>query len=249
MIKMWRSDRIIREFIWKGVRKKTGVVLVVRCRMTAPAYQVVSLGPACNVKYQIDYYTKRCQETHLFDWQMVDLATICQVLRSDPASLFRREALEIYGNNATRAHVRVTTLPEFKSIHDVRWPWTEADLTEYVEKQVRRARRLVALIHSGTPIYFVHFAQPGAAAIAEFEEAVRALNPSCPYWVFCVGEATGIVGERVANIHLERVARVPAGMTSWSTPELNWLRLFVCIFKMAQGSSLEEALGAVNVTR
>jgi hypothetical protein len=213
--------------------------------MTAPAYQVVSLGPACNVKYQIDHYTKRRQETHLFDWQMVDLATICQVLRSDPTALFRRDALEIYGNNATRSHVRITSLPEFKSIHDVRWPWTEADLAEYVEKQVRRARRLVDLIRSGTPIYFVHFAQ---ASVAEFEAAVRALNPACPYWVFCVGAATGIVSERVANIHLERVARVPA-MTPWSTPELNWVRLFVCIFKMAQGSSLEEALIAVNVTR
>jgi len=202
------------------------------------------------VKYQIDHYTKRRQETHLFDWQMVDLPTICQILRADdPATLFRRDALEIYGNNATRSHVQVTTLPFFKSIHDVRWPWTEADLAEYVEKQVRRARRLVDLVRSGTPIYFVHFEQPGLAAIAEFEATVRTLNPTCPYWVFCVGAATGVVGERVAEIHLERVARVPTGMTSWSTPELNWLRLFVCIFKMAQGTSLEEALTAVNVTR
>lgn len=214
------------------------------------AYQVVSLGPACNVKYQIDYYTKRRQETHLFDWQMVDLPTICQILKADdPATLFRRDALEIYGNNATRSHIQVTSLPEFKSIHDVRWPWTEVDLAEYVEKQIRRARRLVDLIRSGTPIYFVHFAQPGVSAIAEFEVTVRALNPACPYWVFCVGAATGVVGERVAEIHLERVARIPAGMTSWSTPELNWLRLFVCISKMAQGASLEEALTAVNVTR
>jgi hypothetical protein len=217
--------------------------------MAAPAYQVVSLGPACNVKYQIDHFTKRRQETHLFDWQMVDLTTICQVLRSDPTAVFRRKALEIYGNNATRTHVQVTGLSEFKSIHDVPWPWTEANLAEYVEKQVRRARRLVDLIRSGTPIYFVHFAQPDIGDIAEFEAAVRALNPACPYWVFCVGAASGVVSERVANIHLERVVRVPAGMASWSTPELNWTRLFVCIFKMAQGSSLEEALGAVNVTR
>jgi hypothetical protein len=210
-------------------------------------YQVVSLGPACNVKYQIDHYTKRRQETHLFDWQMIDLATICKILTTeDPDMLFRRDALEIYGNNATRTHIQITGLPEFKSIHDVRYPWTEADLAEYVEKQRRRARRLHELIRSGTPIYFVHFAQPGASATAEFDAAVRAVNPDCPFWMFCVGEATGIVGERVANIHLERVARIPAGMVSWSTPELCWMRLFVCIFKMVQGASLEEA---VNVTR
>jgi hypothetical protein len=231
-----------------GVRKKALAVLDAGDRMTAPAYQVVSLGPACNVKYQIDHYTRRRQETHLFDWQMVDLPTICQILRTaDPATLFRRDALEIYGNNATRTHVQVTSLPEFKSIHDVRWPWTEADLAEYVEKQVRRTRRLVDLIRSGMPIYFVHFAQPGVTAIAEFEATVRSLNPACPFWVFCVGDATGLVTERAVNVHLERVATVPRTMVSWSTPELNWARLFVCIFKMEQGSSLEEAVTATGL--
>jgi hypothetical protein len=210
-------------------------------------YQIVSIGPACCVKYQIDHYTQRRQETYLFDWQMVDLPTVSQILAEpDPSRLFRRDALEIYGNNATQTHIRVTTLPKFKSIHDVVYPWTEASLSEYVEKQQRRLRRLRALIQAGTPIYFVHYGQPSLSTITEFEAAIRTVNPTCLYWIFCVGGRTGILSDRVAEIHLERVLDVPTTMPAWSKPELNWERLFLCIFKMDQGSSLAEAFHAVT---
>jgi hypothetical protein len=217
--------------------------------MTTPPfpYQIVSIGPACNVKYQIDHYTKRTQETHLFDWQMTDLATVCQILTdAEPTRFFHRDALEIYGNNATRTHIRVTSLPDFRSIHDVVYPYTEAHLAEYLEKQQRRALRLLALIRSTTPVYFVLCGQPGVAAIAEFEAAVRTVNPACQYHVLCIGANTGVLGPRVAELHLERVARVPPSMPSWTTPELCWPRVFACIYRLHQGADLAEAVATVR---
>ncbi len=210
--------------------------------MTARPYKIISIGASCATKYHIDIFTKKTQETYLFDWQVVDIKTVIQILEDPtPAHFFDKDSLEVYGNSEKNAYIKVSSLNSFRSIHDVPYPYSEKNLDDYVEKQQRRVLRFLCLFQSVTPVFLIYNGYTDIDTANRLIQVLRELNPVCSYYAFFIKDRTEVLSERFAYIRLPELLEVP-NRPAWTKSHLDWNWLFERIDMIHSGTSLEEAL-------
>jgi len=125
--------------------------------------KVISLGHACQVKFNIDRLFKE-QETHFFDWLITDFKSVLYLLNSINNEnffnklTFTEEAIFMPGKSWDERYHKIECV-EFKmiSIHDFpsNIPYLDY-IEEFKQKYNRRIDRLKNFINSGENIHMIH---------------------------------------------------------------------------------------------
>jgi len=190
----------------------------------------ISLGSACNVKYQIDKHTNNSQPTHFFDWLMTSFETVNQLISAtsiapylDPATfkVESRTSVTRPRRIITRSTITLSALHSCVSIHDIVGNYDKAAIDAFVEKYTRRYVRLLEEIRSGHKIVFIYNGAVTEEQAQEFVKNVLHIHPSCPFTLVIVGSDTAPLQNRVLRLKLS-AKPLPSGAQVWHDEERNW---------------------------
>jgi hypothetical protein len=120
----------------------------------------ISLGEACDVKYQILNKFKEfnnIKETYFFDWIISDFKTVLDVLNQTFLESFKKENLNIDNSNNKyqNAVVKINNYSTFVSLHDVPKNYNNTHVDNFIDKYTRRYNRLIDLIKKNNKIFFI----------------------------------------------------------------------------------------------
>ena len=190
----------------------------------------ISLGSACNVKYQIDKYTDKSQPTNFFDWLTTSFDTVNQVISAtsiapylNPSTFKVESRTTSVGPHKiiTRHTVTLTAFHDCVSIHDIVGRCDKAAINAFVEKYTRRHERLLEEIRSGRKIVFIYNGAVTEEQAREFVRNVVRIHPSCPFTLVIVGSETGPLQDRVIRLKLS-LKTPPKGEPVWHDEGKNW---------------------------
>lgn len=190
----------------------------------------ISLGSACNVKYQIDKYTNKSQPTHFFDWLMTSFESVNQLMSATSIAPYLDPAtFKVESKNTITRHRRLTihntitfgALHSCVSIHDIVGKCDKAAINAFVEKYTRRYERLLEEIRSGRKIVFIYNGAVTEEQAQEFVRNVLRIHPSCPFTLVIVGSETGPLQDRVIRLKLSSKIP-PSGAPAWHDEDKNW---------------------------
>lgn len=186
----------------------------------------ISLGGSCNVKFQIDKYTKRSQPTHFFDWLMTSFESVNQLMSTTSIASFLDPAtFKVEGHVKNKNHMRYTvTMSAFHScvsIHDINGKYDKTTINEFVEKYTRRYERLMEEIRSGRKIMFIYDGEVSVDQAQEFVKNVLRINPSCPFTLVILGSQTESLQNHVLRLKLSEKTP-PKSAQVWHDEGRNW---------------------------
>ncbi len=138
----------------------------------------ISLGNACNVKYQIDTCIGK-KETLFFDWLMTDIPSIIRILKhyNNIHDIMREETLDI-----TEKWVDIKGLSWCRFIHDIMGTPSTKEIREFIDKYKRRLDRIIDYIKADVPIVFIRYGDRADEIICnELKELLMTINPHVKY--------------------------------------------------------------------
>jgi hypothetical protein len=150
-----------------------------------PSVEWISLGNACNVKYQIDRHLAskgQSRETLFFDWLLSDMNSVCELLSGETDPI-RADALAINEKPRRFEHSCVTfkALTYCESLHDLPAEYTASDVEEFIRKYKRRLERIKEIVRSENPIVFIRYGAVTTEERERFKTVICALNGRCNY--------------------------------------------------------------------
>lgn len=182
----------------------------------------MSLGGACNVKYQIDQHTRHSQPTLFFDWLMTSFETVIEVMsethienKLHPGTVVKTG---VHHRNAT---VAISSLHDCVSIHDLPVEYSSENVRAFLDTYIRRHNRLMEIIKDRRPIYFVRYAHVTPEDASRFVAAIKRINPSCRFVLIVIGDVTTALQNNVMYVHLTARDPLPTDVV-WCTPHLAW---------------------------
>lgn len=180
---------------------------------------IISIGDACNVKHHIDTYVT--QPTHFFDWLMVDLPSVIQLISTkDIATVLRRENL-LVESIPNRTQVTMKALDNCVSIHDVPVEYTGAHIDIFIDQYTRRYERLVATIKSGEKIVFIRWGTASNSLAARFVAAVKNINERCPFILILLGDKSAPLKNNILRMKLKERPVLPTDI-AWHKSHYLW---------------------------
>ena len=119
----------------------------------------VSLGEACDVKYQLEAKFKefnKIQKTYFFDWIVSDFKTVLSVLSGNFLNNFKKDNLLIDNTNKkySASIVTIKNFSTFTSLHDLPKNYSNEDVEEFIDKYTRRHNRFINLIKNNNEKMF-----------------------------------------------------------------------------------------------
>jgi hypothetical protein len=187
----------------------------------------ISLGAACNVKYQIDKHTKNSQVTHFFDWLMTSFESVNQLMSAasiepflDPSTFtseIRRD-----GKKIPRYTITLTKFHSCVSIHDVAGrDYDKTVIDAFVEKYKRRYERLMEEIKADRKTVFIYNGDITDEQAKEFVKNILRINPSCLFTLVILGSQTEPLEDHVLRLKLSE--KTPSkGAFAWHDEARNW---------------------------
>ena len=121
----------------------------------------ISLGEACDVKYQLEAKFKKfnnIEETYFFDWIISDFKTVLSVLNGKFLYFFTKENLIIDNSNKNYkcSIVTIKNFSTFRSLHDIPKDYNDDDIDKFIDKYIRRYNRFINLIkESNKKMFFI----------------------------------------------------------------------------------------------
>lgn len=192
-----------------------------------PVY--ISLGNACNVKYQINLHVKQTQETQFFDWLMTSFESVLQVLaESDIERLIHSGALTKTGDHSGKSVISFNKLQDCVSIHDLPSLYTPEQEAVCIQKYVRRQKRLIGLIRGGGPIYFIRDYGVSEEQATRFVAVVKAICPACRFALIILDNVAAHYQNHVMRLRLSEREKLPTDV-AWHTSHRNWSELWSAI--------------------
>jgi hypothetical protein len=146
----------------------------------------ISIGGACNVKYQIDKHNGK-SETNFFDWLMTDIKSIIKILSSykNIKKILHFDNIcknpKVNSHTETNTNICIKSLSFCESIHDVELVFTDADIDEFIEKYLRRFERLIDYIKQNDMIYFIKYGVIAKKDKLAFIKIIKRINPQCKF--------------------------------------------------------------------
>jgi hypothetical protein len=199
----------------------------------------ISIGNACNMKYQINKFKKK-KETLFFDWLMTDMNSVNMILNPDTNinNLLNIDNLIIkpYYNN--KSQIIVKSLSRCVSIHDVKInPSIDYINTNFIEKYKRRYYRLINYIKNNKKIYFCRFGIITNDEKTKFIETIKNINPQCKFVLVNIieenNENTKCLIEKEENFlkitSYYKDKKTNLKIPEWTTSYLNWKEIFETI--------------------
>lgn len=181
----------------------------------------ISLGSACNVKYQIDKYTKKSQPTNFFDWLMTSFESVNQLMSAPSITPYLDPATIKVDSSNHRKSVTLSALHRCVSIHDIAGRCDKAAINAFVEKYTRRYERLLEEIRSGRKIVFIYNGDVTEEQAKEFVRNVLHIHPSCPFTLVIIGPETTSLQDRVIRLKLSEKTP-PKSEPVWHDEGKNW---------------------------
>jgi hypothetical protein len=193
----------------------------------------ISIGPACNVKYQIDE-NQGNKETLFFDWLMVDMLSVITIFNNydqfdciiNPNTIIKDISNAIIGNNS---RILFSSLPNCISIHDLPIEYSQIELEEFVSKYKRRFERIIDYIKSNELIYFLRYSDITDDHIDQFICSIKKINPNCNFKLVCIfiheNNSESIVS---SDYFIKFNIKKPEFFDSsdWTTTYIDWKKIF-----------------------
>lgn len=199
----------------------------------------ISIGRACDVKYNIDKFTGS-KETFFFDWLMTDMASVNKILGTDKIDsiLFFENIIQnpknpIHGSNSS---IIIKSLSYCVSIHDIPVSYDSSHINNFIEKYKRRYNRIIeAILNNKSVIYFI---KKGKITYAEkyiFIKNIQNINSKCEFKLVELLEQKTtnnyFISEKYfISVNLDNY-RVKPVRDSWTSDCWNWKQIFSDISK------------------
>ncbi len=196
---------------------------------------LISLGLACNVKYQIDQHnqkTRLSQPTYFFDWLMTSFETVLQIFEVEAIenilSLENIESIEIAKTDSTYSKIAIKSLDFFESVHDVRTNFEKQDIVGFLEKYKRRYDRIIELINSENELYFVRHSHKNANITENqkrrFKSCILKINPNCQFNLVNLVDLNShhIMEGNYIELDLGNYLIKPIDDSDWTTSYYDW---------------------------
>lgn len=191
----------------------------------------ISIGEACNVKYQIDTH-KGKTETLFFDHLLINMKSVnCLLTTNNINSLLSmdniiRDPVHPYFNNNSRMLIK--SLPLCVAQHDIHKNITHRGLSTFIAKYTRRYNRLIDYINGDQPLCFIHFNEIPREETLAFIHNIKNINYKCVFTLvnISINHPIHTVSKQpnVLNICLTDKPE-----NDWTGSYINWTHLFSII--------------------
>jgi hypothetical protein len=187
----------------------------------------ISIGNACNVKYQIDKFIGE-KETLFFDRLITDINSVNTILACDNLEkiLYPDNIVKI-GIKDNKSRISIKSLSNCISIHDIGIEISEKDIMDFIDKYKRRYDRIIDYIKGSEKIYFIRYGNIDENNKNRFIQNIKRINPSCDFALInikiCQESNTIIKGENYLEINLTDTL---VNNREWTTSDLNWEKIF-----------------------
>lgn len=195
--------------------------------------RVISIGTACNVKYQIDKYFGKF-ETLFFDWLMADIKSVNELLRCKSIddilnvnSIIVDPVTPIVGSNS---RILITSLSNCISIHDIPVKPSDKDIIDFIDKYKRRYARMINIINSNEKVYFIRHGNIDDENKQLFIDTIYSINKNCNFTLVIIKENQFIdTINRSRNLLEINVTSKPDLVKDWTTDWMDWKSFFSVI--------------------
>lgn len=145
----------------------------------------ISIGQACDVKYNIDKFTGS-KETLFFDWLMTDMVSVNEVLCTENIDdiLYFENIIQNPKNNRheNKSRIIIKSLSYCESIHDIPISYNSSHINNFIEKYKRRYNRIIkAILNNTSVIYFIRKGQITETEKNIFINNIQNINPNCEF--------------------------------------------------------------------
>jgi len=150
-------------------------------------------GNACAVKQSIINYTKQNCETQFFDWLVVSMKSINQILENTPI-LFENNY--IYPNPLNSTSINFKNFDLLISHHDIHI-FNENSINEITEKYTRRYERLINTIKEQQTIFFIRYCKKSndiqEEEINKFCKNIININPNLAFKFILISDCDNLI--------------------------------------------------------
>jgi hypothetical protein len=191
---------------------------------------VISIGSECNVKYQIEKHIGKV-ETLFFDWLMTDIASVIKLLKCESIddilivdSIKVDPVTPIVDSNS---RILITSLPNCISIHDIPINPSHKDIIDFIDKYKRRYQRIIDIINSNEPIYFIRHNRIDEKSKQIFIQTIKNINKKCNFKLITIKDSQPSNRTIYSNNIIEiDITTIPPLIKDWTTDWLNWKSFF-----------------------
>lgn len=196
----------------------------------------ISIGCACNVKYQIDKHKHKIK-TLFFDWLMTSMNSVITILNCnniDNLLYFDNIIEDNTRNCGNNSCVVIKSLDLCVSIHDLMRDYTKDDVLEFIGKYKRRFERVVKYIKSDEKIYFIRCGSVNNNDIKLFNETILKINPNCNFALVIVDNNKLNKPNDVELVKYDHCLYMGLNIDKpeqedWTSSYLNWKKIFLDI--------------------
>lgn len=196
----------------------------------------ISIGSACNVKYQINKHKHiHKSETLFFDWLMTSMISVIEILSCDNIdNILFFDNIIIDSSKTKNANTRVIikSLNHCVSIHDIINDFSDEAILNFIDKYKRRFERIIEYIKSDEHIYFIRASNIDNEIQQKFIETILNINPKCNFTLIVIDNNkkndTNIFKDKnllYIKLNIEASNTKP----DWETNFLNWEKIFLDI--------------------
>ena len=150
-------------------------------------------GNACAIKQSIINYTNINNETHFFDWLVVSMKSVNQILENTPI-LF--ESDYIYPNSLNTTTINFKNFDLLTSHHDIH-EFNNNSINEITTKYTRRYERLIHTIKEQSQIFFIRYCKnPNnieEEEIIAFYKNINSINPELLFKFILISDCDNLI--------------------------------------------------------
>jgi hypothetical protein len=196
---------------------------------------LISLGLACNVKYQINQYNQKnqlSQPTYFFDWLITSFEAVLQIFEvediQDILFLENIESIGIREIDSNYSQMTIKSLDYCESVHDVRANFEKRDIVDFIRKYKRRYDRIIELINSENKLYFVRYCHKSANITEKqkrrFKDCILKINPNCQFNLVNLIDKNSdrIKEDNYIELNLHNYLIKPIDDSDWTTSYYDW---------------------------
>ena len=197
----------------------------------------ISIGEACNVKYNIDKYRGK-SETLFFDWLMTSMDSVIEILNCNNINniLYSDNIVRDLNNPHHRNNsiIVIKSLNRCVSIHDLSKNYTNNEVLVFIDKYSRRFKRIIEYIKSNEQICFIRMGCVSCDEIYKFIETIKKINRNCDFTIVVIYNNKQNNPEIVKQhnlLYIKLNVDIPIEKNDWTQQFLNWNSIFLDIEK------------------